>query len=100
MRMIAIMVVLCAGVAHGAGPGTELTKMLQKRGFTTCGRCAATAARMDAMGSRGARRQRAALTREVVSNARAQGRRVGPLRRAGVRLALGVANRRARRSGH
>ena len=95
--LIVLAALVLTPAAHAAGPGTELANIFKARGFDMCAKCVGTANRMDQMGTRAVWLNRRALTREVVANARAKGHHMGPLRRVGVRLAIGRAVARSRR---
>lgn len=80
-----------------SGPGTELTRIFAHRGFTSnCGSCRKLAQKMDCEGSRWVMRNRGAITREIVGNAKAQGVMVGPVRRLAIRNAVFRSARRGR----
>ncbi len=69
------------------GPGTEMTKMINRVGLgSDCGRCRALAEQMDQGGPDWVRQNFGYVVSSTVSNARNLGHQMGPLRRSGVRL--------------
>ncbi len=76
-------------IAPTGGPGTEMTKMINRLGLgSDCGRCKALAAQMDANGSQWVRNNFDSIAARTISNAENLGHRMGPVRRTGVRLLI------------
>lgn len=84
------------GVASAAGPGTEMTNIINRAGLgSDCGRCKALAAEMDRNGSQWVMQNRKIVVQRTISNAENLGNRMGPIRRVGVRAIVRTAVRRA-----
>lgn len=78
------------GSAQGAvngGPGTEMTKMINRMGLgSDCGRCKALANQMDQNGPEWVRQNRQYVVQRTISNAANLGHKMGPGKRLGVRI--------------
>jgi len=84
------------GVASADGPGTEMTRIINRAGLgSDCSRCKALAAEMDCCGSDWVMQNRNAVVQRTISNAENLGNRMGPVRRLGVRGIVRVAVCRA-----
>ena len=71
----------------GGGPGTEMTKIINRIGLgSDCGRCKALAAEMDQGGSNWVRQNFNYVVNRTTSNAENLGHTMGPFRKAGVRM--------------
>ena len=91
-----LIVVAIHGIASAAGPGTEMTQIINRAGLgSDCGRCKALATEMDCRGSRWVLHNRDYVVQRTISNAENLGHRMGPARRVGVRAIVGAAVRRA-----
>ena len=85
-----------AGTQFSSGPGTEMTKMINRLGLgSNCGRCKALAAQMDANGPQWVRNNFNHVVSRTVSNAEQLGHRMGPIRRTGVRTLVRRSIRRS-----
>ena len=74
-------------VISSGGPGTEMTKMINRAGLgSDCSRCRALAEQMDRGGPDWVRQNFDYVVSNTISNAENLGHRMGPLRRSGVRL--------------
>lgn len=83
-------------IASG-GPGTEMTKMINRVGLgSDCGRCKALAAQMDQGGPDWVRQNFDYVVSSTISNAENLGHQMGPLRRSGVRVLVRRSILRAR----
>lgn len=84
------------GVVFAAGPGTEMTRIINRAGLgSDCGRCKALANEMDCRGSDWVLQNRQHVVQRTISNAENLGHRMGPARRLGVRAIVRTAVRRA-----
>lgn len=88
--------VLLPVAVFAAGPGTEMTQIINRAGMgSDCGRCKALAAQMDRNGSQWVLQNRKHVVQRTISNAENLGHRMGPVRRVGVRAIVRTAVRRA-----
>lgn len=89
-----------AGDSHAqvaGGPGTEMTKIINRVGLgSDCGRCKALAAEMDLGGPQWVRENFDYVVNRTTSNARNLGHNMGPVRRAGVRMIVRRSIQRSR----
>ena len=84
------------GIQFSSGPGTEMTKMINRLGLgSNCGRCKALAAQMDANGPQWVRNNFNHVVSRTVNNAEQLGHRMGPIRRTGVRSLVRRSIRRS-----
>ena len=97
VTVVLVALSLIASTASAAGPGTEMTRTVNRMGLgSDCGRCKALAAEMDAKGPQWVRQNLQHVVGRTVSNAEALGHRMGPIKRAGVRWIVRRSVRRAR----
>lgn len=106
--MLSVFVLLLTAVGAGmanadcapicsAGPGTEMTQMINRLGLgSDCGRCKALADQMDQCGTCWVQQNREYVVGRTISNAQNLGHRMGPMRRLGVRAIVNRAVRLAR----
>ena len=86
----------CAPACSG-GPGTEMTRMINRVGLgADCGRCKALANQMDQCGPCWVQQNKEYVVARTVSNAQNLGHRMGPIRRMGVRTLVNRAVRLSR----
>lgn len=79
------------------GPGTEMTKMINRLGLgSDCASCKALAAEMDRGGPQWVRQNRNYVVLRTINNAKNLGHRMGPIQRAGVRTLVRKSIRRSR----
>lgn len=91
-----LVVATLLGVASADGPGTEMTRIINRAGLgSNCGRCKALANEMDCRGSDWVLQNRQHVVQRTISNAENLGHRMGPARRVGVRAIVRTAVRRA-----
>lgn len=85
------------GASQTGGPGTEMTRMINRIGLgSDCGRCKSLAAQMDQGGPDWVRQNFGYVVSSTVSNAENLGHQMGPVRRSGVRLLVRRSIRRSR----
>ena len=90
-------VVADCGPACSAGPGTEMTRMINRLGLgSDCGRCKALADQMDHCGPEWVQQNRHYVVSRTISNAQNLGHRMGPIRKLGVRAMVQRSVRLAR----
>ena len=81
----------------GSGPGTEMTRIINRLGLgSDCGRCQALAAEMDRGGPQWVLSHFNYVTQRTISNAENLGHRMGPIRRVGVRQIVRASVRRSK----
>jgi bacterioferritin-associated ferredoxin len=91
-----LSVLFAANNVQADGPGTEMTKIINRAGMgADCGRCKALAAQMDQGGSKWVQQNKHYVVSRTISNAEKLGHRMGPMKRIGVRT---IVNRSVRRS--
>lgn len=79
------------------GPGTEMTKIINRIGLgSDCGRCKALAAEMDQGGSNWVRQNFNYVVNRTTSNAQNLGHTMGPIRKVGVRMIVRRSIQKAR----
>ena len=89
--------IACGSQTGCGGPGTEMTKMINRLGLgSDCWRCKQLAAEMDANGPEWVCANFDCVVSRTVENARRLGHRMGPVQQAGVRMLVRKAVRRSR----
>ncbi len=84
---VAIAAVATGNDQTNSGPGTEMTKMINRLGFgSDCGRCKALANEMDQGGPRWVRANREYVVQRTISNAKNLGQPMGPIQQVGARM--------------
>lgn len=84
-------------IPTAAGPGTEMTKIINRIGLgSDCQRCRDLAAQMNRGGPDWVMQNFDHVAARTISNSENLGHRMGPIRRTGVRMIVRTAVRRSR----